>query len=338
MQYCWYNRPNFKNDQVYSRPDLLLLLFPCALSAQQNYALDTARIQNTLGGRLGEAINKCIDNRLLAEDPEYLVAPFRKRTETRLWQSEFWGKWMLSMTDAYRYAPSPALKQKMEQAVAGLISTQRADGYIGNYADSAHLQQWDVWGRKYSMLGLLHYYRITGDSRALVAATRVADQLLTETGPGKKNIVNTGNYRGMASSSILEPMLLLYRLTHTEKYLAFAKYIVAQWEAPGGPQLISKAIRQVPVSERFRTNNWWSWENGQKAYEMMSCYDGLLDLFAITHETAYLEAVKAVAANIITEELNVAGSGSATNAGTMVQRGKRSPPIIPWKPVLPRPG
>ncbi len=279
--------------------------------AQRQPVLDTAHVRNTLSGHIGNAINKCITNRLLAEQPGYLVAPFRKRTETSMWQSEFWGKWMLSMTAAYRYAPSPALKQKMEEAVKGLLDTQTPDGYIGNYADTAHLKQWDIWGRKYSMLGLIHYYNITKDNNALDAASRVADHLLTETGPGKINIVTTGNYRGMASSSILEPMVLLYKATGDKKYLDFANYIVAQWETTAGPQLISKALQKIPVAERFRSNNWWSWENGQKAYEMMSCYDGLLDLYLITQQPEQLEAVKAVAEHIMTREINIAGSGSA---------------------------
>jgi DUF1680 family protein len=204
-----------------------------------------------LGGYLGEKIDLCIKNRIAAQDPEYLLTPFQQRKETSQWQTEFWGKWITSAIAAYRYAPEAALKKNIDQAVAGLLATQSADGYIGNYADSAHLKQWDVWGRKYTLLGLLAYYDLTRDKRTLAASRRLADHLLTEVGPGKADIVKTGNYRGMPSSSVLEPILLLYNRTGENKYLDYAKYIVQQWETPDGPKLISKALDGVPVADRF---------------------------------------------------------------------------------------
>ena len=131
-------------------------------------------------------------------------------------------------------------------------------------------------------------------------------------GPGKADIVKTGNYRGMPSSSILEPIVYLYLRTADKRYLDFAKYIVAQWETPDGPKLISAALSGVPVSERFpHPSTWWSYENGQKAYEMMSCYDGLLELYRITGEQNYLKAAEKSVKDIIDNEINIAGSGSA---------------------------
>jgi DUF1680 family protein len=129
---------------------------------------------------------------------------------------------------------------------------------------------------------------------------------------GKADIVKTGNYRGMPSSSILEPIVYLFQKTGDTRYLEFAKYIVARWETPDGPRLISAALAGVPVSERFpHPSTWWSYENGQKAYEMMSCYDGLLELYRITGEATYLKAVEMAARDIIDNEINIAGSGSA---------------------------
>jgi DUF1680 family protein len=116
----------------------------------------------------------------------------------------------------------------------------------------------------------------------------------------------------MPSSSILEPMVYLYRRTGEKKYLEFAQYIVDQWETDKGPKLISKALANIPVSERFpHPETWWSYENGQKAYEMMSCYDGLLELYRITGKKEYLDAVESAASDIVKEEINEAGSGTA---------------------------
>jgi hypothetical protein len=263
-------------------------------------------------GYLGEKVNLVIDERIMAQDVVHLIEPFRHKDETRLWQTEFWGKWIQSAIAAYNYNHDPRLLEIIDNAVTGLLATQMPNGYIGNYSDEAALQNWDIWGRKYTLLGLLAYYDLTGDKNALKASCRLADHLLTEVGPGKANIVRTGNFRGMPSCSILEPMVYLYRRTGDIRYLDFSKYIVEQWETSDGPKLISSALSGIPVSERFpHPSSWWSYENGQKAYEMMSCYDGLLELYRITGKSDYLKAVEATVRNIIDSEINIAGSGSA---------------------------
>ncbi|MFZ2338639.1 MAG: beta-L-arabinofuranosidase domain-containing protein [Bacteroidales bacterium] len=273
-----------------------------------SYAPSSVRIE----GYLGEKMDLVISKRIKAQDADHLIEPFRHKEETRLWQSEFWGKWIQSAIAAYNYNHDPELLRIIEGAVAGLLETQMPDGYIGNYSDEAALQHWDIWGRKYTLLGLIAYYDLTSDKNVLRAAVRLTDHLLTQVGRGKADIVKTGNYRGMPSSSVLEPVVYLYRRTGDNKYLEFAKYIVGQWETPDGPLLISAAIKGIPVSERFpHPSSWWSYENGQKAYEMMSCYEGLLELYRVTGEANYLKAVESAVKNIISTEINLAGSGSA---------------------------
>ena len=263
-------------------------------------------------GYVGQKTDDILKKQLIAQDWDYLVEPFRHHEETHLWQMEFWGKWILGAVAAWEYYHDPVLMDHMSKSVAALIETQLPNGYIGNYSPEAQLEQWDIWGRKYVMLGLLRYHDITHDRKALKAARREADYLLSQVGPGKVNIIKTGNYHGMASSSVLEPIMMLYNKTHEKKYLRFAKYIVAQWETPEGPQLISKALAGIHVADRFpHPKSWFSPENGQKAYEMMSCYNGLLELYKVTGEKDYLKAVQMTVDDIMKEEINVAGSGSA---------------------------
>ncbi len=265
-----------------------------------------------ISGYLGDKINLCISERIKKQDVDHLIEPFRSRNETRLWQTEFWGKWILSAIASYEYNRDPEMLAIIKNAVSGLLATQTPDGYIGNYSKEAQLQHWDIWGRKYTLLGLLVYYDISADAKALTAAQKLADHLLTQVGPAKVDIVKTGNYRGMPSSSILEPMVLLYRHTGEMRYLEFAKYIVAQWETADGPKLLSQALNGKNVADRFPfPESWWSWDNGQKAYEMMSCYEGLLELYRITGESSYLKSAEMAVQNIIDSEINVAGSGTA---------------------------
>ena len=45
--------------------------------------------------------------------------------------------------------------------------------------------------------------------------------LLIATFPAKRSIVAAGNHLGMAATSVLEPIVLLYRDTGDERYLQF---------------------------------------------------------------------------------------------------------------------
>ncbi|MFO7937295.1 MAG: glycoside hydrolase family 127 protein [Kiritimatiellia bacterium] len=267
-----------------------------------------------VNGYLGKRLNECFQNNLKTTDGLYLTAPFKSRKETRTWQTEFWGKWMHAAVPMYIYTEDTEFKANIDASVKDLLSTQRADGYIGNYTDAAQLNgPWDIWGRKYTMLGLLYYYDLTGDETVLKAACRVADHLMTQVGKDRKDIYKVGNYHGMASCSVLEPILWLYKRTDKKDYLDFAGYIASQLEDPeDSAKLISKALNNVDVGSRFpHPKRWWSWENGHKAYEMMSCYQGLLEYYMATGKEQYLNAAAATARNIIATEINAAGSGAA---------------------------
>lgn len=291
-----------------------LSFIPAYVSAQKVTDLLETIPQNQLKleGHVGERTNQIFKNRVVAQDYDYLVEPFRHKNETHMWQMEFWGKWMLGAVAAWEYTHDAELMGHMSKSVTSMIETQLTNGYIGNYPVENQLTNWDIWGRKYVLLGLLRYHDITQDKKALKTAQKSADYLLTQLGPGKTNIIETGNYHGMASSSILEPMILLYNKTKNKNYLDFANYIVEQWETPDGPQLIAKALAGIHVADRFpHPSKWFSPENGQKAYEMMSCYNGLLELYKVTGVSDYLKAVEMTIQDIIDEEINYTGSGSS---------------------------
>ena len=226
----------------------LLFLFP----AHSNDSLRVSGVnpfqplgpgEVNIGGYMGKKIDACIANNLKKMEVPTLVAPFKIRTETRFWQSEFWGKWFTAACDAYRYTNDPLILAKLKQAVEGLMATQTKDGYIGNYKEEAHLKEWDIWGRKYCLLGLLSYYDLSKDQKVLGSAKRLADHLIKEI--GDRNISKFGNFKGMAASSVLEPIVLLYNYTKDTRYLKFAEAIVAGWEQADGAKLISKSINGI---------------------------------------------------------------------------------------------
>ena len=263
-----------------------------------------------LKGVLGARLDAMIERNVAAKDIDEMTAPFLDKTETRrLWQTEFWGKWMHSAVPFLVYSGNAALRGKIVRGVERILASQEENGYIGNYPDALRFGEgWDVWGIKYTMMGLMHYCDYAegrgaegggpSAAAALAACRRLCDCLAAELGPGGRRgreLWQTGNWAGCASSSVLEPVVWLYRRTGERKYLDLAETIVRGMVEPeAGPRLVDLALRGVHVADRDGYGNNPD-DNGEyvckdsrtKAYETMSCYQGMLD---------YVEARKAQAA------------------------------------------
>jgi DUF1680 family protein len=145
----------------------------------------------------------------------------------------------------------------------------------------------------------LTYYQYTGYEPALAAARRAAD-LLLRTFPAKKSILAAGTHMGMAATSVLEPIVLLYRLTADERYLGFARYLVKAWDEPGGPGILHSLLAVGRVDQTA---------NG-KAYEMLSNLVGLCDLARVTGERSYIEASLKAWQDIVENRLYITGTSS----------------------------
>ena len=201
---------------------------------------------------------------------------------------------------------------------------------------------------KYTLMGLLHYYdycesksksEVEVEQRkkqVLNAAKRLCDYVIGEIGPGGKRgreLWQTGNWSGYASSSILEPVVWLYRRTGEKKYLDFATYIVKGMTEPeSGPMLLDLALKGISVADRngygqnLVKNEDWSYvcKYGRgKAYEMMSCYQGILDYVEVMREQGtgngeqienLRKAAVMTAEDIAKEEVNLAGGCASSEA------------------------
>ena len=292
-----------------------------------------------LKGYLGERLDAMIERHVIGTDVDYITAPFREKTETKgWWQTEFWGKWMHAAVPYLGYCGSEALRASLDRGIDRMLASQEPNGYIGNYPDELRCGEgWDVWGMKYTMMGLLHYYDGAKDevrkAKALEACRRVCDFLIAEIGPGGRRgreLWQTGNWSGYASSSVLEPVVWLYARTREKKYLDFATYVVKGMTEPAsGPRLLDLALKGVSVADRNGYGNkpethggYVAKHNRWKAYEMMSCYQGILDYVeekvkaegeGEQWSNLRLAAVK-TAEDIVKEEINLAGGCACSEA------------------------
>ncbi len=222
-------------------------------------------------------------------------------TENTRWRGEYFGKQMRGAVMIYAYTRDEELYGILTETVSDLLARQDEYGRFSTYDVSAEFSGWDIWCRKYVLVGLLYYYEICKDealrTRVLTACKKHLDYIVALIGsaPNQKAITETSSWWGCVNScTILEPTVELYKKTGDEAYLQFARYILST----GGSadcNLIELALEgklcpyQYPVT---------------KAYEMMSFYEGLLAYYEVTKEEKYFLAaskfVEAVAESDIT--------------------------------------
>lgn len=256
--------------------------------------------QVKLAGWLQPRLIRNERSRLLAVDEGALIEGFRNRPGKQEWIGEHVGKWLHASSLAWAYTGDPKLLAKMERVESRLLLAQLPDGYLGTYLDKDRWTSWDVWVHKYDLIGLLAYYERTGDVAALDAARKIGNLLVSTFGPGKRDIIASGTHMGMAATSVLEPMVLLYRATGDAQYLDFARYLVHSWDQPNGPQIIRSLMSTHSVA---RTAN-------GKAYELMSNLVGLCELARATSNLSLIRPVLTAWRDIVANRMYITGGTS----------------------------
>ena len=256
------------------------------------------------------------------------VEAFRSHYDDRgLWQGEYWGKTMLSAVAVQAMTRDEELKKWIvEKALAFVKEFQRADGYLCTYTDPNNTGpnpdgvekfNWNLWGRKYTMWALVeiswmlerevtfHQPGFRADKTLLAAAMRIMDHEISQFAETNVKIDKTGCFAGLPTMSVLKPLMLLYRRTGKTEYIDFAAKLVKMWERDGNPppNLIVNAFGDKPVHEWYPNPGWWA-----KAYEMMSCLEGILDYADWTHDRRLVDAVARIAEKLQDHEGNPFGS------------------------------
>lgn len=295
------SKPEYDTSAPKTKKTLTLVpekIAPAVTDRQDFVSPDRVR----LTGWAGTRIDASEANRLVKLDPNRLLEGYRKRPGRQTWDGEHVGKWLHAATLAWANTGDPALREKLDYVAAELVKCQLEDGYLGTYADKQRWTEWDVWAHKYNLLGLMTYMRYTGNMDPLPTCRRMADLLCNTFGdePGKRDIILAGQHMGMAPTSVLEPMVLLYRLTGEPRYLDFCKYILRAWEQPNGPKIMSTLLGAKRVDKVG---------NG-KAYEMLSCLNGALEYYRTTGDTKILEACLNAWQDIVDHRLYPTGAAS----------------------------
>ena len=228
--------------------------------------------------------------------------------ENRGWRGEYWGKMMRGGALVYSYTKNPELYSVLTETVEDMLTVADPDGRVSTYVRDGEFNAWDLWCRKYVLLGMEYYLDICKDEklkeRIIPFLCNQLDYIMQHVGEGKKRITACSrHWIGVNSSSILEPVVRLYRLTNKKTYLDFAAYIVAEGGAEG-----------VDIFELAYENKIPPYQYGvSKAYEMMSCFEGLLEYALIVGSEKYLKACVNFCKAIMETDVTVIGSCGCTH-------------------------
>jgi len=291
-----------------------------AIPTKTEIAFEPADLSNSrFEGWIADRMNINVEKRLLALDLNMLLEPFVNRPGEQWWAGEHVGKYLHAATCAWQFTGHNRLRSRLDDTVAKLIETQLPNGYLGTYKESDQFAWgdglgwdgpvWDVWTHKYVLIGLLTYYQATGHEPALEASRRAADLMYELFVVKKKSFRLASAHMGMAATSVLEPVAILYRLTGEPRYLEFCHVIIDAWEDESNPetwmyedgcQLLTSLLEHGNV---YRTAN-------RKAYEMLSNLVGLLELYRVDPDKRYLTACTNAWNDIATKRLYLTGTAS----------------------------
>ena len=189
-----------------------------------------------LGGYGGRIIDYTIENQLTDVDTWILLVDQFRLMEDGInngWRGEYWGKMMRGASLTYRATKNAKLYTVLKETVQDMLTVQDEHGRFSTYTTDTEFQAWDMWARKYVMLGMTYFLDICKSkslkTKILTALKKHADYIIAHIGEGrgKKSIFDTCTLIGaMNSCSILEPFVKLYSLTGKQRYLDFAAYLV----------------------------------------------------------------------------------------------------------------
>ena len=224
------------------------------------------------------------------------------------WRGEYFGKMMRGACLTYRYCPDQELYEILYDTVHALLALQDGDGRITAYEKAREYNGWDVWTRKYVLVGCLYFYSICKDEtfkESIIGALKKhVDYMIATLGDGKLSILDsTECWGGLSSCSILEPIIELYKVTQERAYLSFAEYILSTGGCKGG-NLAELAERDELYPYQYPE---------VKAYEMMSYFEGILAYYEITGNPKYLEIVQKFVDAVQKSDVTVIGCSGCTH-------------------------
>ncbi|MDR1053893.1 MAG: glycoside hydrolase family 127 protein [Planctomycetaceae bacterium] len=266
--------------------------------------------QVQLRGYLGEIIKTSCKNWNCGDVPYKETVEFFRTGRKQFALGEMWGKLVRSGSLFYRCTGDAELKGILDATVADILTTQRENGSISCVPPEKQPETSDLWERKYVLIGLEDYYEyVEQKPEVLASLKRQVDCLISQIGkPPKTSILDVGWSHGkhgknhIESSTLLEPVVRLYKMTGEKRYLEFAEYIISE----GGcleANLFDAAYNNVLPYKMCKIY--------PKAYDTLSLFEGLVEYYRCTDNKRHRQSALNLFENVRKNEITIIGNGGS---------------------------
>ncbi|MBO4364457.1 MAG: glycoside hydrolase family 127 protein [Clostridia bacterium] len=291
--------------------------------SKMSYSRDLVRLSEpskvSFRGIIDDRMRALEEGLFLRVSTEAVTSYFRDRTDPFA-AGEFFGKLLRACVNVCAYTGSVRLRRKCDEMVEAILECRDPDGCIStvpreNQPNGSNGS--DLWERKYILLGLWEYFERFGPTLksendvvdAMLGLAKYTASQIGDEKDGKTPITKTGwAFCGIESSSILEPVMKIYGLTNDPALLDLARHIIGSGACARENLFEGIASGKSPA---MIGNNGKPEESIAKAYEMMSCFEGLIEYYRVTGDENALSTARVFLLKIEEEEINFLGSGGA---------------------------
>ena len=226
------------------------------------------------------------------------------------WHGEFPGKHLTAAVALYAMTQNAELRKTIEYMVDRLTECQGEDGYLGIWPKEQRLcgkmnpvvlenaPHWDCWSHYHIMLGLYHWYKLSGCEKAWNVCLRAAECVCDYFLAGDKFVYQCGVNE--ANNAIGHIFALLYRETNTPRFLEMAQHVLKCFEHESCGDYYRAGLANTPFYAT-RKPRWESLHSVQQLYEM----------YAITGDESFRTAFENLCESMITDRHATGGFTSS---------------------------
>lgn len=210
--------------------------------------------------------------------------------------------------------PDPVLEAKCDEWIAKFAAAQEKDGYINTYYTLTGLDKRWTEMDKHEMYCAGHmieagvaYYNVTGKRDLLDVCIKMADHMMTQFGPGKRDWVP-------GHEEIELALVKLYQATGEKKYLDFSEWLLDErgkglGANNGEPWDAAYHQDDKPVREMT--------DIAGHAVRAMYLYCGMADVAAYIGDQGYIDALNRLWDDVVLRNMYITGGigQSAHNEG-----------------------
>ncbi len=307
---------------------LLVLFAVLSVTFGESVEKEMQRIDDVdykFGGKTGAYLKAVTENWLMGIDERnpYILKMYKecnkaKNSNLLPWSGEFAGKYLTNASEIAALTGDEKLRNYLEKFVDELVSYQTESGYLGAWPEEYELTNtnaaggmtWDTWNNYHVMMGLVEWYDLTGDKKALEAAKGIVDRMYEEffDKPDKliqKEKIGWGKGNMEFHLTAAHAAGIIYRLTGEQKYLDLAKYVVDDGFSKAGDY-----YRRGLAGEKFCTSP----SRDGRRWERVHAIMGLAELYWATGDEIYKKAFENMWWSIAELDCHNTG-GFTTNEG-----------------------